>query len=153
MKPRRKRGDGGVYLRGRIWWVTYSNNGEKVSESSGSDKESDARNLLKKRMGEIVSGHFIGPDAERVTVVTSQESGEDYDLQEVPAYLAWHGITAESRAITPHPSVGDALTEAARDADLLVMGGYSHSRLREMILGGVTRHMLEKATLPLLLAH
>ena len=33
------------------------------------------------------------------------------------------------------------------------MGGYSHSRLREMILGGVTRHMLEKATLPLLLAH
>ena len=91
--------------------------------------------------------------AERVTVVTSQESGEDYDLQEVPAYLAWHGITAESRAITPHPSVGDALTEAARDADLLVMGGYSHSRLREMILGGVTRHMLEKATLPLLLAH
>ena len=42
---------------------------------------------------------------------------------------------------------------AAEGADLLVMGGYSHSRLREMILGGVTRHMLEKATLPLLLAH
>jgi integrase len=68
MKPRRKRGDGGVYLRGRIWWVTYSNNGEKVCESSGSDKEAEARKLLKKRMGEIVSGHFIGPDAERVTV-------------------------------------------------------------------------------------
>jgi nucleotide-binding universal stress UspA family protein len=33
------------------------------------------------------------------------------------------------------------------------MGGYSHSRLREMIRGGMTRHMLEKATLPLLLAH
>jgi len=68
MKARRKRGDGGVYLRGRIWWVTYSNNGEKVCESSGSDKEAEARKLLKKRMGEIVSGHFIGPDAERVTV-------------------------------------------------------------------------------------
>src|SRR5262245_24485977 len=68
MKPRRKRGDGSVYLRGRIWWVTYSNNGEKVCESSGSDKEQAARNLLKKRMGEIVSRRFIGPDAERVTV-------------------------------------------------------------------------------------
>jgi integrase len=65
---RRKRGDGGVYLRGRIWWVTYSNNGEKVCESSGSEKEAEARKLLKKRMGEIVTGHFIGPDAEKVTV-------------------------------------------------------------------------------------
>lgn len=91
--------------------------------------------------------------AERVTVMTSQEPGDDADLQEVPAYLAWHGIAADSRAISPHPSVGEALNEAAREADLLVMGGYSHSRLREMILGGVTRHMLEKATMPLLLAH
>jgi hypothetical protein len=57
-----------VYLRGRIWWVTYSNNGEKVCESSGSEKEAEARKLLKKRMGEIVTGHFIGPDAEKVTV-------------------------------------------------------------------------------------
>src|SRR4030095_13144369 len=68
MKPRRKRGDGGVYLRGRIWWVTYSNNGEKVCESSGSDQEAEARKLLKRRMGELVTGYFIGPDAERVTV-------------------------------------------------------------------------------------
>jgi integrase len=68
MKRRRKRGDGGVYLRGRIWWVTYSNNGEKVCESSGSDKEAEARKLLKRRMGELVTGYFIGPDAERVTV-------------------------------------------------------------------------------------
>jgi nucleotide-binding universal stress UspA family protein len=33
------------------------------------------------------------------------------------------------------------------------MGGYSHSRLREFILGGVTQHMLETATLPVLIAH
>jgi hypothetical protein len=55
-------------LRGRFWWITYSNNGEKVCESSGSDKEADARKLLKRRMGEIVTGIFIGPDAEKVTV-------------------------------------------------------------------------------------
>ena len=38
-------------------------------------------------------------------------------------------------------------------ADLMVMGGYGHSRLREMILGGVTRHMLERMSLPVLFAH
>ena len=46
------------------------------------------------------------------------------------------------------------LAQAAEEAaDLLVMGGYGHSRLREMMLGGVTRHMLEHATLPVLLSH
>jgi nucleotide-binding universal stress UspA family protein len=41
----------------------------------------------------------------------------------------------------------------AEDADLLVMGGYGHSRLREMLVGGVTRYMLEHATVPVLFAH
>src|SRR5262244_1499523 len=75
MKARRKRGEGTVYLRGRIWWIKYSVNGEPVPESSGSDKESDARKLLRKRLGEIAAGRFIGPDAERVTV---RELAEDY---------------------------------------------------------------------------
>lgn len=44
-----------------------SDNGESVCESSTSDKE-DAWKLLKRRMGEIVTGNFIGPDAEKVTV-------------------------------------------------------------------------------------
>jgi integrase len=68
MKPRRRRGEGCVYLRGRIWWVKYPLNGEMIPESSGSDKESDARKLLKRRLGEIVIGRFVGPDAEKVTV-------------------------------------------------------------------------------------
>jgi nucleotide-binding universal stress UspA family protein len=38
-------------------------------------------------------------------------------------------------------------------ADLIVMGGYGHSRLRELMLGGATRHMIERMTLPVLLAH
>jgi hypothetical protein len=72
---RRKRGDGHIYLRGRIWWIKYSVNGEAKHESSESDKESDARKLLKRRLGEIVIGRFIGPDAERVTV---RELAADY---------------------------------------------------------------------------
>jgi nucleotide-binding universal stress UspA family protein len=51
--------------------------------------------------------------------------------------------------------VADVLLEAANDmaADLLVMGGYGHSRFSEMILGGVTREVLRRAALPVLMAH
>ena len=46
------------------------------------------------------------------------------------------------------------LTELAEGGyDLLVMGGYGHSRVREVVLGGVTRHMLEHMTVPVLLSH
>jgi nucleotide-binding universal stress UspA family protein len=72
------------------------------------------------------------------------------------SYLAWHGITARGcRFAAGAPSVGNALLrEADRlGARLLVMGGYSHSRLREFVLGGVTRYVLENAALPILIAH
>ena len=75
MKLRRKRGDGSVFLRGRIWWVKYPVNGAPVSESSGSEKEADARKLLKQRLGEVVTGRFYGPEADRVTV---RDLAEDY---------------------------------------------------------------------------
>jgi len=73
------------------------------------------------------------------------------------AYLHCHGITATARIVAPHlRSVGDTLLAVADEADigLLVMGAYSHSRLREMLLGGVTRHILKNAvSRPVLLAH
>ena len=52
-------------------------------------------------------------------------------------------------------SAANALLSHASDvgADLVVMGGYSHSRMREIILGGATRNMLENATVPVLMAH
>ena len=61
----------------------------------------------------------------------------------------------ERRAIEAEDDVGAALLQAARaaGADLLVMGGYGRSRLRELVLGGVTRHVLTHAQLPVLLAH
>jgi hypothetical protein len=75
MKARRKSGEGCVFLRGNIWWIKYRVNGKPKYESSESEKESDARKLLKRRLGEIVLGRFIGPDAERVTI---RELAEDY---------------------------------------------------------------------------
>jgi nucleotide-binding universal stress UspA family protein len=69
----------------------------------------------------------------------------------IQAYLRWHEITAEATMFKPQTrEVGAGLLGAARDfgADLLVMGAYSHSRLRQLILGGVTRHVLENADIP-----
>ncbi len=72
-------------------------------------------------------------------------------------HLAWHGIQAIVRHVAREGRpVGAALAEAARDlnAGLLVMGGYGHSRMREVVLGGATRHMLMHPTgCAVLLAH
>jgi nucleotide-binding universal stress UspA family protein len=71
-------------------------------------------------------------------------------------YLAWRGIAAESRPVdVKDEPVADALLRAAREAGagLLVMGGYGRARLSELVLGGVTRHVLGHADLPVLMAH
>ena len=70
-----KKGIGSVFQRGAVWWVKYYRNGNPYRETSGSEKESEARKLLKRRLGEIALGRFIGPDAERVTI---RELAEDY---------------------------------------------------------------------------
>jgi nucleotide-binding universal stress UspA family protein len=51
--------------------------------------------------------------------------------------------------------VGDVLLSRAADlgADLLVIGAYGHSRVRELLLGGVTRSILQSMTLPVLMSH
>jgi nucleotide-binding universal stress UspA family protein len=75
--------------------------------------------------------------------------------EEVAAYIAHHGVTADVVSFGPlNRVVGAGLLAAAADfgADLLVMGPYSTaSRLRQLILGGTTRHVLESAPLPVLM--
>lgn len=71
-------------------------------------------------------------------------------------YLSRHDIKVEITRIPGQGiSVGDALLSYAYDksADLLVMGGYGHSRMREFILGGATRDILRSMTVPVLMAH
>jgi nucleotide-binding universal stress UspA family protein len=70
--------------------------------------------------------------------------------------LVRHGVRAEVVIVARTlPKVSDVLSRHLRDvdADLLVMGAYGHSRFREAILGGATRDMLERAEVPVLLAH
>jgi integrase len=70
-----RRGMGSIYDRGGVKWIKYYHHGEAIRESSGSGKDADARKLLKKRLGEISIGRFIGPDADKVTV---RELADDY---------------------------------------------------------------------------
>ena len=70
--------------------------------------------------------------------------------------LSHHGVKADVSILSKaQPRVSDVLARhvKAQKADLLVMGAYGHSRIRESILGGATRHMLQTADLPILMAH
>jgi nucleotide-binding universal stress UspA family protein len=71
-------------------------------------------------------------------------------------HLGRHEVVARVKAVESGGAAiaGLILAQAAEEsADLVVMGGYGHSRLREMILGGATRHMLERMSMPVLFAH
>ena len=95
--------------------------------------------------------------AEQVTLVAADvPAGRRPGLDGARAYLERHGVAAQARNI-PGADVdaGDVLLNAIADegADLLVMGAYGHSRLRELVLGGVTRHVLRHMTAPVLMSH
>jgi integrase len=61
------RGLGRIFKRGSVYWIAYYHRGKEYRESSESESESQARKLLKKRLGEMGSGKLIGPVEERVT--------------------------------------------------------------------------------------
>lgn len=72
------------------------------------------------------------------------------------SYLASHGVNCEARTVDwPKKPIAERLLNQAEatNSDLIVMGGYSHARLFETLLGGTTRHMLSHADRALLLAH
>lgn len=76
--------------------------------------------------------------------------------QDAAQHLQRNGIAASARVVEPMKrSVGEAiLAEAAEwGADLLIKGAYTHSRLRQMIFGGPTSHILAEAVLPVFMAH
>ncbi|HYU11246.1 MAG TPA: universal stress protein, partial [Stellaceae bacterium] len=99
--------------------------------------------------------------AEAVTVLTiDPEQGPDGHGEipgaDIALHLARHGVKAQvERTISAGIGVGNMLLSWAADleADLLVMGAYGHSRVRELLLGGATRTVLTSMTLPVLMAH
>jgi nucleotide-binding universal stress UspA family protein len=83
---------------------------------------------------------------EAVTAVAAAVTGRPHPRPDrLVEHLAWHGVVAETRLVSREGhTIGETLAETASrlSAGLLVMGGYGHSRLREIVLGGATRHML-----------
>ncbi len=73
----------------------------------------------------------------------------------ITRHLSRHGVNAELKRLPMSGDIGETLLSYAADAnaDLLVMGAYGHSRLREFVLGGTTRTMLQSMTLPVLMSH
>jgi nucleotide-binding universal stress UspA family protein len=104
---------------------------------------------------------LLAPSA-KVTVLSVQSSKPPPDVKMLPSveiaeHLARHGldVSAARTVVSDGLSPADALLDYASDisADLLVVGGYGHSRTREMILGGVTRDLLRHMTVPVLMSH
>jgi nucleotide-binding universal stress UspA family protein len=96
------------------------------------------------RAKQVIAYSVNPPDADHI-------AGAD-----ICAHLARHGVRAEAHhAIATDIEVGDTLLSAVSDygADMLVMGAYGHSRLREFALGGATRSLLQHMTVPVLMAH
>lgn len=97
-----------------------------------------------------------GADVVHILAATEDEARRTVNSADLARYLGWHGITTQSHGFNPHGGATGAavLSEAqARGADLLVMGAYTHSRWRQLIMGGVTRHVLDHARMPVLLCH
>ena len=97
-------------------------------------------------------------EAERISIVTiPSEADRQTGIADLADYLHWHGVIVEKAGLVPDVAGSDgekilaACDQAA--ATLLVMGAYTHSRLRQAFLGGLTQHVLDKAELPVLLAH
>ncbi len=127
---------------------SYTEFGNTVLLAWNSTRESaravhDAMDVLKKASKVIVftvngspAGHIPGAD--------------------IATHLARHGVKAETHhTVARDISVGDAILGAVSDygADLVVMGAYGHSRVRELALGGATRTLLETMTVPVMMSH
>ena len=100
---------------------------------------------------------FIG-QADQVTIVTVMDDADakDESGSRLLRALRWHNKAVEVRTLLRgSASAADVLHREAEalSADLMVMGGYSHSRLREVVFGGFTRRTLGSAGIPVLLAH
>ncbi len=91
-----------------------------------------------------------------VTVLRVEEEEWFAPIEDLEAYLGHHGITMNLAKVPPGQTrTGQALLAATAEAgaDLMVMGAYTRSKLRQLVLGSVTGHVMQHATLPVLLSH
>ena len=93
---------------------------------------------------------------EVVTVATDEDADDSMVGLYIAHHLARHDVIVDVRNILAHGqdvSLRIRSHAAQQSADLIVMGGYGHSRLREFVLGGATRDILESTVVPTLMSH
>ncbi|HUC60962.1 MAG TPA: universal stress protein [Alphaproteobacteria bacterium] len=99
---------------------------------------------------------LLAPARRVILLAGVKEIPVEPSLSQLADWLAHHGIKAETRkiALKGWPVEGEIVDEArAAGAELLVMGAYGHSRMREVVFGGATRAVLDDAGIPVLLMH
>jgi nucleotide-binding universal stress UspA family protein len=97
-------------------------------------------------------------DLVQVAIFNSKAQPDAHGEQpgaDIALFLARHGVKVEVSVHKTSTDIGNALLSLSHDldSDMIVMGGYGHSRLREMIMGGVTRTVLESMTIPVFMSH
>ena len=91
-----------------------------------------------------------------IVIVAEERKSDEVSGANMSEHLTRHGVAASVKRIAKGDlAIEDVLLSYAADsgADLMVMGGYGHSRLREFILGGVTRGILASMTVPVMMSH
>lgn len=126
LAPRRKRGEGRIWKKGRIWWVQYYAYGRQVRESSRSTGKPIADRLLRKRLGEIEVGIFVGPAVQRVRYEELRDAlYADYQTN----YRKWLRRDKEGQSYILGVSHLDDFFSGYRAVDI------STDRIREFIKG------------------
>lgn len=106
----------------------------------------------------LSAAYPILEQAERVILlnIVEGESGIPGSLDHLAQRLKWHGMRVETRSLpSAARSISGEVARAALDlhADLLVVGGFGHRRLRELLFGGVTQSLLQHASVPVFMMH
>lgn len=116
----------------------------------------DGSRTAARAMGDAMPLFLRAKQVDVVIVATGRAKSDEIPGADVGHHLARHGVRVDvKRIVAEDVDVPNTILSYAADvsADLMVMGGYGHSRLREFVLGGATRGILGSMTVPVLMSH
>ncbi|MBX2869525.1 MAG: universal stress protein [Acidiferrobacterales bacterium] len=115
------------------------------------DESSEATRAVNDALPLLQSANHV-----EVLAVVDKSANDEVPTADICLYLARHRVKAEaSKVVADGMKTSDIILNRATDrgADLLIMGAYGHSRIRELVLGGATHNMMQNMTLPVLMSH
>ncbi|QCI67071.1 universal stress protein [Phreatobacter stygius] len=115
----------------------------------------DGSQVAARSVGDAVPLLTSAKRVQVVTVLAGRQERPEIPGFDIVSHLSRHGINVELRKLVVAGNVANTLLSHATDvgADLLIMGGYGHSRFREFVLGGTTRTIMQTMTVPTFMAH